>query len=200
MDFFLPFLLLSFLVFSGRSYTSSWLRGAVVRGVFPAKVLSGRAKFGDIFGAIFVVFGWFSLDMLSSVVVTGFFWSGCVKPRPWWSLLLGAWPARDREFSPAELVGATACRFKWWLVDRCFQMSSAAGGLLKTALAPHSPAPATTRVLHTPVPVTKIPEAGCFCGYLAASYIFLFVHPCLCSQFTFVMGYKLLGHFRWLVT
>jgi hypothetical protein len=57
IEFFLPFLLLSFLVFSGKNYTSSWLKGVVVRGVSSAKVLPGRAKFGDIFGARFVVFG-----------------------------------------------------------------------------------------------------------------------------------------------
>jgi hypothetical protein len=41
-------------------------------------------------------------------------------------------------------------------------MSSAAGGLLKTA-----------RAQHAPIPVTTIPDASCFCGFLAASYIFL---------------------------
>jgi len=50
MELFLPFLLLFFF---GKSYTSNWLRRAVVRGVSPAKVLSGCAKFGDIFGARF---------------------------------------------------------------------------------------------------------------------------------------------------
>jgi len=92
------------LVYSGRSYTSSWLRGAVVRGVSPTKVLYGRINFGDIFRARSVVFDWFSLDTRSFVAVASFFRSGCVKPRPWWSLLLGAWPARDREFSPTKLA------------------------------------------------------------------------------------------------
>jgi hypothetical protein len=124
------------------------------------------------------------------MVVAGFFQSGCVKPRLWWSLLLSAWPARDKEFSPAELV----------LEGHSLSFPVVVGGsVLRDVVCcwrASEDTLATACVLHAPVPVTMIPNAGCFCGYLVASYIFLFVHPCLCSQFTFVMGCKLLGHFR----
>jgi hypothetical protein len=56
--------------------------------VSPAKVLSGRANFEDIFGARSVVLSGFFIYTRSSVVVVGFLHSSCVKPRPWWSLLL----------------------------------------------------------------------------------------------------------------
>jgi hypothetical protein len=136
----------------------------VVRGVSPAKVFSGRAKFGDIFGARSMVFYWFSLDTLSSVV---FLFRGV------------RWLLPVRLY--LTVVGG----------DRWFRMLFVAGG--------HSPSSAMARALHALVPVATIPT-GCFCGFLAAACIFLFVHSCLCSQFTFIMGSKLLGHFRWLVS
>jgi hypothetical protein len=126
MEFFLPFLLLSFFfVFSSRSYTSSWLRGVVVRGVSLAKVLSSRVKFGDIFGARSVAFGWFSLDTRSSVVVAGFFRSGFVKPRTWWSHLLVTWPTRERENSFLPLLACEGHSLSFPVVvggDRWFWM------------------------------------------------------------------------------
>jgi hypothetical protein len=70
----------------------------------PAMVLSGRANFKGIFGARSVNLGGFFIDTHSSVVVVGFLKFGCVKPRPWWSLLLGVCLARAREFFPVGLA------------------------------------------------------------------------------------------------
>jgi hypothetical protein len=107
----------------------------------------------------------FFVDTRSSVVVVGFLWSGCVKPRPWWSLLLGVWPARAREFSPA----AGTCEPQPVIPvvvdgDRWFRASSASQELLMTARLLYAPAPVSARLLHTPVLVTTLPDAGCLCG------------------------------------
>jgi hypothetical protein len=98
-----------------------------------AMVLFGRANFECIFGARSVDLGGFFIDMRSSVVVSGFLRSDCVKPRPWWSLLLGAWPTCTMEFSPAGLahargpqpVGLVVVDGDWW-----FRASSASEELL----------------------------------------------------------------------
>jgi hypothetical protein len=73
--------------------------------VSPAMVLSGHANFKGIFGVRSVDLDGFFMDTRSSVVVAGFLRSGCVKPRPWWSLLLGAWPACRG--GPTAMVGGT---------------------------------------------------------------------------------------------
>jgi hypothetical protein len=57
-------------------------------------------------------------------------------------------------------------------VDRWFQLLSTAGGLLKMA-----------RALHAPIPMTMNPDAGCFVVFWQI-LVFLFIHSCLCSQFT----------------
>jgi hypothetical protein len=86
--------------------------------VSPAMVLFGRANFEGIFGARSVDLGGFFIDMRSSVVVSDFLRSDCVKPRPWWSLLLGVWPARTMEFSPAGLAREDhSLSFRWWLME-----------------------------------------------------------------------------------
>jgi hypothetical protein len=50
---------------------------------------------------------WFSVGFLLPHALlwwlSASFRFGCVKSRPWWSLLLGVWLARDIEFSPIEL-------------------------------------------------------------------------------------------------
>jgi hypothetical protein len=57
MGFFLLFLLLSFLVFSSKSYTRNRLRGMIVLRESPMKVL-WSCFFGVIFGVRSVVFGY----------------------------------------------------------------------------------------------------------------------------------------------
>jgi hypothetical protein len=53
------------------------------------------------------------------------------------------------------------------------------------------------RVLHAPAS-GRFSSSGSFRASVIC--IFHFVHPCLCSQFTFALGCKLLGHLRWLVS
>jgi hypothetical protein len=91
----------SFLVFLAEA-TLAVGGGELSFVVSSAMVLSGRANFEGFFGARSAYLGGFFIDTRSSVVVAGFLWSGCVKPRPWWFFLLGAWPARAKEISPVD--------------------------------------------------------------------------------------------------
>jgi len=137
MGFFLLFLLLSFLVFSSKSYTRNRLRGMIVLRESPMKVL-WSCFFGVIFGVRSVVFGYISLNTRPLVVVAGFLRSGSIKLQLWWAILLEAWLARSREFSSwIRTWGPQSSFFRLWPVD--------IGGCgRRSLLGGHAPALVTT--------------------------------------------------------
>jgi len=108
--------------------------------------MAGCVLFANFFRAKSLAFGSFSLITRSSVVVVGFFRSGSVQPRPWWCLLLSAWPARAWVLFFCFLrvrVHCLSCAVVAG-VDRWFRLLSAAGGLLMMACVLHALAPKTS--------------------------------------------------------
>jgi hypothetical protein len=159
MEFFFP--LCCFFWFSGRSYTNSWLRdghswcvsgegGLAVQNLGLSLELDLWSSAGFLLTR---ALPWWSPASFDPVVSShgrgGPSCSGSGQHAPGSFLPL---PVREgHSLSCPAVVGG----------DRWFRMSSATGGLLKTACALHASAPA-------------IPDAGCFCGFLEASCLFLF--------------------------
>jgi hypothetical protein len=125
------------------------------------------------FGVRSVHFGWIFEDTCLSTVVTGFFWSSSLQPRPCRFFLLDVGPARAREVTP--WTGACGSRLMVFSV-----VSGSSGGRLlqRRSLV-------VARVLHASSPVTVFSTSILFLGFFFE--LFLGFFSFFFSQFASMM-------------